>query len=366
MVRLSGLSSSAATLIVGLKVSYTHGLVGGKLGAPYVSAKRLAENSLSALLGAVEIYNKPMMSYRDEVTVMLVVNAWELALKAALRQNGGSIFYPKKRGEEYKSISLDDCLRRVDSRKLWPDGVDGPGVTANIKALAEFRNRAIHLYNTQGLGAVIHPFLQQNVLNYRDFMLARFKKDLADSMTWQLLPLGATAPAEAVRFMRTDSGATTAVEVRHFVDALRTIMDEAEAAGGEMSRVATLYDINMQSVKKMSSADIVVAIDPEGEGQIVERKTDPNQTHPYTMTTLLLAANKKRKGRELTSYDFQAMSWKNAFRDDAKYAWTHSKATGVGTLWSGAMLHHITKMGDGDYDKARIEYRAHLKLQASK
>jgi hypothetical protein len=45
---------------------------------------------------------------------------------------------------------------------------------------------------------VIYPFLQQNVLNYRDFMLAKFKKDLADSMTWQLLPLG--APAEAVQF----------------------------------------------------------------------------------------------------------------------------------------------------------------------
>ena len=38
------------------------------------------------MLSAVEVYNKPQMTYRDEVTVMLVVNAWELALKATLRQ----------------------------------------------------------------------------------------------------------------------------------------------------------------------------------------------------------------------------------------------------------------------------------------
>lgn len=153
------------------------------MGAPYVSIKRLADNSLAAMLSAVEVYNKPQMTYRDEVTVMLVVNAWELALKATLRQKNRSIFYPKQRGERYRSIGIDDALGRVSANSLWPAGVDGPAVTANIKALTEYRDRAIHLYNAQGLGAVIYPFLQQNVLNYRDFMLAKFKKDLADSMT---------------------------------------------------------------------------------------------------------------------------------------------------------------------------------------
>jgi hypothetical protein len=56
------------------------------VSAPYVSIKRLADNSLAAMLAAVEVYNKPQMTYRDEVTVMLIVNAWELALKATLRQ----------------------------------------------------------------------------------------------------------------------------------------------------------------------------------------------------------------------------------------------------------------------------------------
>lgn len=65
------------------------------MSAPYVSIKRLVDNSLAAMLAAVEVYNKPQMTYRDEVTVMLIVNAWELALKATLRQKNRSIFYPE-------------------------------------------------------------------------------------------------------------------------------------------------------------------------------------------------------------------------------------------------------------------------------
>lgn len=303
------------------------------MSAPYVSIKRLVDNSLAAMLAAVEVYNKPQMTYRDEVTVMLIVNAWELALKATLRQKNRSIFYPKQRGERYRSVGLDDALGRVAANKLWPSDIDGPAVTANVKALAEYRDRTIHLYNAQGLGAVIYPFLQQNVLNYRDFMLAKFKKDLADSMTWQLLPLGATAPADAVQFMKVDKNATMVAEVQEFIDELRHLMDDVESAGSDLARVATVYDINMQSVKKMTSADLVVAVSPTADGQVVVRKTDPNQTHPFSTTELLDKVNEKHAGRNLTTYDYQAICWKESLRDNTKYAWKHSN--GVAHVWSG-------------------------------
>lgn len=142
------------------------------MGAPYVSSRRPVDNSISAMLAAVEVYNKPRMTYRDEITVVMVVNEWELALKAVLRQERQSIFYKKKAGQRYTSLSLDDAMGRVNAQGLWPDGVDGAAMTANIKTLTEFRDRAIHLHNASSLGAMIHPFLQQNVLNYRDFVLA--------------------------------------------------------------------------------------------------------------------------------------------------------------------------------------------------
>src|SRR6266576_853943 len=42
----------------------------------------LVRNSKSAMFAAVEIHNKPIFPYRYEVCTLLVVNAWELALKA--------------------------------------------------------------------------------------------------------------------------------------------------------------------------------------------------------------------------------------------------------------------------------------------
>ncbi|WP_447645178.1 DUF3644 domain-containing protein [Nocardioides zeae] len=327
------------------------------MSAPYVSIRRLADNSLSAMLSAVEVYNKPQMTYRDEVTVMLVVNAWELALKATLRQKNQSIFYPKKRGERYRSIGIDDALARVGSNGLWPVGVSGAAVTANIKALAEYRDRAIHLYNAQGLGAVIYPFLQQNVLNYRDFMLAKFKKDLADSMTWQLLPLGATAPADVVQFMKVDRNSKMIAEVEDFINELRVLMDAVEKSEGDIGRVATVYDINLQSVKKMSSADLVVAVSSTADGQVVVRKTDPNQTHPYSATELLNRVNAKRSGRKLTSYDLQAICWKELLREEAKYAWKHSN--GATHVWSGEAISYLVSLTDERYAAVRSEYGAH-------
>ena len=329
------------------------------MSAPYVSIKRLIDNSLAAMLAAVEVYNKPQMTYRDEITVMLVVNAWELALKAVLRQQRQSIFYPKKLGQRYLSVSIDDALGRVNAGNLWPEEVDGVATTVNIKALTEYRDRAIHLYNAQGLGAVIHPFLQQNVLNYRDFVLAKFKKDLADSMTWQLLPLGATAPADAVQFMRADKSSTMVAEVEEFIKELRNLMDNAEAKGADMGRLAVVYDIHLQSQKKMTSADLVVAVSSTADGQVAIQKTDPNLTHPYSATELIERVNKKRSGRKLNSYDLQTICWKESLRDNQKYAWKHSNATTH--VWSGAAVSHISSITDQRFDRLRDEYRGYQK-----
>lgn len=309
---------------------------------------------MSAMLSAIEVYNKPRMTYREEITVITIVNAWELALKATLIKDRHNIFYPKQRNQRYRSLTLDDALGKVDARKLWPPETDGAAVIANVKSLAEYRDRAIHLYNAPGLGAVIYPFLQQNVLNFRDFMAAKFKKDLADSITWQLLPLGASAPGEAVQFMKVDKSASAVAEVQKFIDELRRLMDEAEAAGSDTARVATVYDINLQSVKKMTSADLAVAVSSTAKGQIVLKKMDPNQTHPYSMKELLAKVNKKRKGRKLTTYDYTAICWKENLRDNPKYAWRHSN--GPSYFWSGDAITRLVSYDDKHYDSVKAEY----------
>lgn len=326
------------------------------MSQPYISHRRMAANSLSAMLAAIEIYNKPRMEYRDEVTVLLVVNAWELALKAALKKAGRTIFYKKKRGEPYRTLAAEDALKQVVIHKLFPSSVDGKALEVNVSALIKYRNRATHLY-AANLGEMVYPFLQTSVLNFRDFMLDHFHKDLADSITWQLLPLGAKAPSEPVQFMKAGPSATAVAEVQDFIDDLRKIIDQAEADGVDMQRVAAMYDVHMRSTKAVSSADLVVSVSSEGE-RVIVKKTDPNQSHPYNTTELLTRVNAKREGRRLNSYDHQALCWKENLRNNPRMAWKHKK--GLSHNWSGEAVRHMAELSDAYYDNARVEYGKYL------
>lgn len=52
----------------------------------------LAAKSVQAAVAAIEIYNKPSFSYREEAFSLLMTNAWELLLKAKwLAENGEAI-----------------------------------------------------------------------------------------------------------------------------------------------------------------------------------------------------------------------------------------------------------------------------------
>ena len=44
--------------------------------------KKLLDSSQAALFAGIEIHNKPNIAYRYQTSVILIINAWELALKA--------------------------------------------------------------------------------------------------------------------------------------------------------------------------------------------------------------------------------------------------------------------------------------------
>ena len=46
----------------------------------------LLKNSIAAYFAMIEIHNKPNISYRYETVTLLIVNAWELALKSFMRK----------------------------------------------------------------------------------------------------------------------------------------------------------------------------------------------------------------------------------------------------------------------------------------
>ena len=70
----------------------------------------LLEKSQEAFLMAIEIYNKPTISYRLEGFAFFICNAWELLLKAKMIQNGESIYFSDKPN---RTISLNNCVAHI-------------------------------------------------------------------------------------------------------------------------------------------------------------------------------------------------------------------------------------------------------------
>ena len=125
----------------------------------------MLEKSISAMLSAVEIYNKPDFKYREETFSVLCINAWELLLKAkVLNLSGNKVasliameYKTLKNGEKSKnkhrklnrsgnplSISLFEALRVITNEY----GVKiSPAVNDNLVALTEIRDNAIHFIN---------------------------------------------------------------------------------------------------------------------------------------------------------------------------------------------------------------------------
>lgn len=329
------------------------------MARPYVSHKKLCDNSRAAMLAAIEVYNKPQTTYREQVVTVLAVNAWELILKAALRKARKNIFYKKRRGEEYRSFSLEHCIADMDKHHLWPDSVDGGGVRANLHVLTGYRNKIIHLYVADDLNSVLYVFLQQSIVNYRDFVLERFGKDLADDITWTLLPLAASTPSDTIRSLSVDGDVRSAEVVEDFLRDLRQIIGEAEGLGADMGRIAIVHEINLQSGKKISRADLEVAINQGAPTAIVQRKVDPNETHPYSAKELIERVNRVRRNeRELTSHDLHAMAWKYQLREDGRYAW-RGKHNGA-CVWSGDALALLKNKAEAEYQQVRREYREFL------
>ena len=151
------------------------------------SYRALRNNSMAAMLAAIEIYNKPKFDYREECFSVLLVNAWELLLKAILSKNRQRIFYPKKRGEPYRTLSIQDALYKA--REYFPSEIQYEPVAENLRMLIHYRNNVIHFYNQQEFGVVIYGLAQTSIINYRDILLSIFNKDIANIMTISLLPL---------------------------------------------------------------------------------------------------------------------------------------------------------------------------------
>lgn len=127
-------------------------------------SRQLLEKSVNSAISAIEIYNKPDFKYREEIFSELMVNSWELLLKAKILEDAGnrlgSVYvkeqiigktgkktkawkYADNRSGNKKTIDLFEALRRLEDTGI----VLTAAQKVNIELLVEIRDNAVHFYN---------------------------------------------------------------------------------------------------------------------------------------------------------------------------------------------------------------------------
>ncbi|HRG63845.1 MAG TPA: DUF3644 domain-containing protein [Burkholderiales bacterium] len=119
----------------------------------------LLEKSIQAVLSAIELYNKPIFSYREESFSILMVNAWELLLKAKKLKDNNSkltcLYIPvsKKTKTEkprqrfkYKTTKSGNYLT-LGISELIEQEIKDNNLKIQLETLVEIRDNAIHFYN---------------------------------------------------------------------------------------------------------------------------------------------------------------------------------------------------------------------------
>jgi len=124
----------------------------------------LLEKSVQASLSAIEVYNKPDFKYREESFSILMVNSWELLIKAKIlhdnnndlkslyvvdreqkRKDGTPYKSPKfktNRAGNFLTIEITRSLNLLDIEERLKE---------NILLLIEIRDNAIHFFNESKL-----------------------------------------------------------------------------------------------------------------------------------------------------------------------------------------------------------------------
>lgn len=161
-------------------------------------ARQILDKSIDAIIAAIEVYNKPSFSYREEAFSIFAVNAWELLLKARILQLDGNrisaiIEYERRKKADGK---LSDKLYRKKNRagnhssfglfKAYSKLVNEYGdsiesiVLKNLEIITEIRDNAIHFLNKDfELKKKVHEIGTANLKNYLHLVRQWFGVDLS-------------------------------------------------------------------------------------------------------------------------------------------------------------------------------------------
>ena len=310
------------------------------------------------MVAAIEIYNKPSVTYRNECTVILIMNSWELVLKALLVLNGQPIFRKTNKHRQMRTLTWQQAWHK--SRRFLPLSIAKPGTLNNRTMLAKYRDQAVHFYNSEDIGISLYCLFQAAIVNYRDLIRHAWSIDIADEMSWHLLPIGMRPPTDIESYLAHATTASSRPVASTFLADIHTYLADLIQSGDDVDRFLVTVAIKLESVRSIDHADAVVGIDGNLHGDnptVIGRTLDPNLSHPFRQKDVL--AKLESSQVKMTQHDFQAIVWTYKLKSQKKYCWIAKE--GVLTRYSPEVLKLIRSLSDRDVQGAVVGYGEQLR-----
>lgn len=309
---------------------------------------RLISCALAAHKTAISIYNGPYAEYALEGYCILIINAWELSLKAYLIKRG--ISEAPKPGELSDSITI--CIGRVTnlSSHFLSDSV-----LANLKSVVGLRNEWYHFPMQDVLSEVWHPLLEASSHNLTAFLQNEFRAPAAKLAPPPLRPPLSSEPLpyaaaieNALEFLNSQQLSTTLLE-----EIKKEYITQANA------NKSNFYTAHVEVLVKFNSSKsgLPVHINNEKEGLAIS-------TLPYSQEEILerypykfkeVWEKVKEEYTHLTYNQFKAFIAEKK-TDNKDHKWMYQPLSISAVVYSNAFFDSFVHMPKKDLNGLRKKH----------
>ena len=315
-------------------------------------SSELLDKSVSAMIAAIEIYNKPDFMYRGETFSILAINSWELLLKAKyLKDNHNKmrslyVMEPiiNKDGSKSKKKKIkttrsgNPFTHSIEfiAKKLIEKGEMDQVVFNNIMALIELRDSAIHFYNySLKFNVRIQEIGTASLKNYVSLYKKWFDKDLSE-FNFYLMPLSFVQTHKETDILLLNA------EEKNFFKYVDDLEDSASSDG----EYSIALNIDVKFSKSTSKDAIKVALSQDSDA-IKVTLTEEQLKLKYPMDYAELTAKcKERYSDFVLNGDYHTN--RRLYENDDKCAYTRyldpsKKKSGKKVFYNDVMLLRLDK-----------------------
>jgi len=240
-----------------------------------------------------------LIEYRIESFCILLVNSWELLLKARIVETRGKEEIYKSDG---KTISLWKCLVI-----LFPDREDP--MRKNIESIIELRDKAVHLL-IPDIQATLSRIFQANIFNYIKIVKRYNYPNPYINQNPGLMTFITDAEDLDYRTITEKYGEVTIEEIKRFK---QKIKDEEGKLNNEDFVIPIGYKIVL--TKNENEGDLKISTSPDGESAMfIKVPKDNNVTHPYRSSDVINLVNEHFKKEIINQYSLQGILLKEKIR----------------------------------------------------